>query len=157
MSGRGLVLVAAGGSAAALIVAFVAQWGFGLVPCQMCIWQRWPHAAAMAFGIAALWRGGAGWRLAGVAAAMVAAGLGAWHAGFEQGWLPGPTSCAEGGGIGGLSVEALLDPGVAMAVPVPCDAVAAAFLGISMAGWNAAVSTLLALVWIASVRVLRAR
>jgi disulfide bond formation protein DsbB len=157
VSGRGIVLVAAGGSALALAVAFVAQWGFGLAPCQMCIWQRWPHAAAIALGGAALLRGGMGWRLAGAAAALTAAGLGAWHAGFERGWLPGPTGCTDTGGIGGVSVDALLDPGVAMAVPVPCDAVAAAFLGISMAGWNAIFSLVLALVWIAAARAERRR
>src|SRR3546814_20104899 len=26
--------------------ALVSQYGFGLYPCEMCYWQRWPHQAA---------------------------------------------------------------------------------------------------------------
>ena len=31
--------------AALLLGALVAQHGFGLYPCEMCMWQRWPHVA----------------------------------------------------------------------------------------------------------------
>ena len=27
--------------------ALVSQYGFGLHPCEMCYWQRWPHQAAI--------------------------------------------------------------------------------------------------------------
>jgi len=26
--------------------AYLSQYGFGLVPCEMCWWQRYPHFAA---------------------------------------------------------------------------------------------------------------
>ena len=41
-----LILLAAGGSAALLIAAWTFQ-AIGYAPCKMCLWQRWPHAAAM--------------------------------------------------------------------------------------------------------------
>jgi disulfide bond formation protein DsbB len=25
--------------------AYVSEYGFGLYPCEMCWWQRWPHFA----------------------------------------------------------------------------------------------------------------
>ncbi|NBQ51136.1 MAG: disulfide bond formation protein B [Marivivens sp.] len=45
------VILAAGGSAAMLFGAMVVfQRLMDLPPCAMCIWQRWPHAAAVAIG-----------------------------------------------------------------------------------------------------------
>ncbi len=33
--------------------AYVAQYGFGLFPCEMCWWQRYPHFVAVALATAA--------------------------------------------------------------------------------------------------------
>ena len=33
--------------------ALLSQHGFGLHPCEMCYWQRWPHEAAIALAILA--------------------------------------------------------------------------------------------------------
>ena len=49
-----LILIAAGGSAALLLGAFAFQHIGGLAPCKMCIWQRWPHGAAVLVGLALL-------------------------------------------------------------------------------------------------------
>ncbi len=45
-----LIAFAALGSAALLAGAFAFQYIGGLAPCQLCIEQRWPHAAAIVFG-----------------------------------------------------------------------------------------------------------
>src|SRR3546814_1957248 len=34
--------------------ALVSQYGFGLYPCEMCYWQRWPHQAAALLAALAL-------------------------------------------------------------------------------------------------------
>ena len=34
--------------------ALVSQYGFGLHPCEMCYWQRWPHQAAILLALLAL-------------------------------------------------------------------------------------------------------
>lgn len=39
-------------SAAALGMAFIAQYGFGLAPCELCIWQRWPFAIVITIAVA---------------------------------------------------------------------------------------------------------
>src|SRR5258705_8608299 len=44
-------LLAGGVSAALLLGAFAFQYLGGLAPCEMCIWQRWPHGAAILFGL----------------------------------------------------------------------------------------------------------
>ena len=39
--------------AALLGGAYLSQYGFGLYPCEMCWWQRYPHFAALALGLLA--------------------------------------------------------------------------------------------------------
>ena len=41
-------LVALAVPAGLILAVYVAQYGFGLAPCEMCWWQRWPHFAAVA-------------------------------------------------------------------------------------------------------------
>ena len=49
LSSKQLGLIAAGGSAVLLLAAFLFQ-AAGYAPCAMCIWQRYPHAIAIAIG-----------------------------------------------------------------------------------------------------------
>src|SRR3546814_14201427 len=63
--------------------------------------------------------------------------IGVYHAGVELGIFEGITQCASGA-VGGSHADILAD---IMATPlVRCDQVQVAFLGISMAGWNAILS-----------------
>jgi len=142
-----LVLLAAGGSAALLAAAFAFQHLGGLAPCTLCLWQRWPHAAAVLLGVAALALPGRLLPVLGAGAALATAGIGAYHAGVERGWWEGPQACAGGAPVGAMSVEDLTAQ--IMAAPlVRCDEVAWALGGISMAGWNALASLALAGVWL---------
>ena len=76
--------------------ALYSQYVGGLFPCEMCMWQRWPHYAAI--GLAALSfvakpaRGALVW-LAALAIA-VSGAIGAFHVGVEYGWWEGLTRCA---------------------------------------------------------------
>lgn len=144
-----LCLLAASGSAALLIGAFFFQW-LGYAPCKLCLWQRWPHGAAIAVGaVAAV----AAWRwlpYAGALAAMVTGGIGIYHTGVENGWWEGPTTCTSGGDLSG-SAEDLLNQ-IMDAPLIRCDEVAWAFAGLSMATWNAILSFALAAIWITAAR-----
>jgi disulfide bond formation protein DsbB len=145
-----LVLIAAGGSAGLMLTALAFQhWG-GLAPCKLCIWQRYPHVAAIAIAPLALVLGQRWLLLAGAAALLATAGIGAYHVGVEQGWWEGPSTCSSTP-IGGLSADALLDQ-IMNAPLVRCDEIAWSLLGVSMAGWNALVSVTLALLWIEAFR-----
>ncbi|WP_101066185.1 disulfide bond formation protein B [Roseovarius salinarum] len=146
------ILIAAGGSAALLLGALAFQHLGGLAPCKLCLWQRWPHAAAVVLGAAALVRPGAALPALGGCAALTTAGLGLYHAGVEQAWWPGPAGCTGGGaGLSGLSGAELLNPESAPAI-VMCDEVPWQMLGVSMAGWNALVSLALAALWLIAAR-----
>ena len=136
---------AAAGSAALLGGAFLFQF-LGYAPCQMCLWQRWPHAVAILIGVAFFAIGHRALLWLGMLAALATSAVGLFHAGVEQGWWEGPASCSTGG-IGGLSVDELMEKILAAPV-VRCDEIAWQFIGISMAGWNAILSLALAALWL---------
>ena len=151
MSRNALILLAAGGSLAMLLGAFGFQYIGGLAPCQLCLWQRWPHAAAVLIGLLALWLGSRALPYLGSLAALTTAGIGVFHVGVEQKWWEGLASCTAGS-ISGLSGADLLNPDVVIAAPVRCDEIAWQLMGISMAGYNVLISLALALIWLAAAR-----
>lgn len=138
-------LIPALGSAALLLGAFGFQYLGDLPPCKLCIYQRYPHGAAVLIGLLMLALPWWGWRYLGALAATTTGIIGAYHAGVEQGWWDGPTTCTAGP-IGGLSTDDLL--GQIMAAPiVRCDEIPWEFIGLSMASWNAIISVGLAAAW----------
>ncbi len=152
MTRTALIILAAGGSAALLLGAFGFQL-LGYAPCQMCLWQRWPHAAAVLIGLLALALPGRILPILGALAALTTAGIGVFHTGVERGWWEGITACAGAGDIGGLSGADLLDTSREVGPPlIRCDEVAWEFLWLSMASWNAILSLALAFIWIAAAR-----
>ncbi len=142
-----LILIAAGGSALLLAGAFLFQF-MGYLPCAMCLWQRWPHAAAVVIGAVALVVPGRALPLLGALAAAITSGIGVFHTGVERGWWPGPSSCTGGGG-GALSGDLLSTDGPRL---IMCDQVSWELFTLSMASWNALFSAALVLVWLAAVR-----
>lgn len=151
MTRKTLILLAAGGSAALLLGAFAFQYIGGMAPCTLCIWQRWPHGAAVVIGVLALTIGGRSWGYLGALAAATTAGIGMFHTGVERGWWEGLASCSAGS-IKGLSITELLDPTANVAAPVRCDAVPWEMFSLSMASWNMILSLVLVGLWLASAR-----
>lgn len=122
--------------------AYISQYGFGLYPCEMCWWQRYPHFAALAFAVVAfLVRPGTAWISLAALALLVSGLIGAFHAGVEYGWWEGITACtAIPGAEGGDPLEAILNASL-----VRCDVAPWSLFGISLAGWNFLFSTATAL------------
>jgi disulfide bond formation protein DsbB len=135
------------GSATLLAGAFAFQHLGGLAPCQLCLWQRWPHAATVLVLILYLVTGWRGLIWLGALAALATAGIGLFHAGVEQGWWEYVSTCTQGS-ISGLSATDLLDPTADLAAPIRCDKIAWSFAGLSMAAWNAILSFGLAAMWL---------
>lgn len=147
---RRLIALATAGHVALLGGAFLFQLA-GYAPCAMCLWQRWPHGAAIVLGGIALL--GVMPRFAAIAAgcaALVTSGIGFFHAGVEQGWWPGPSSCTGGGTLGSLSAADLLSTEINDTV-VMCDDIVWQ-LGLTMAGWNGVLSLGLAVIWFLAAR-----
>lgn len=149
MTRNTLVFIAAAGSAALLAGAFFFQ-ALGYAPCQMCLWQRWPHAAAIAIGALALATGQRALAPLGALAVAIGAGIAFFHAGVEQGYWEGITACA-GGAAAGQSADDLFDQ-IMTAPMVRCDEIAWSLIGLSMATWNAILSLALMVLWLAAFR-----
>lgn len=131
-------------SAATLAVALLAQFWGGLQPCELCLLQRWPYVIAILLGVVGVAIGGRTRSvLVGLAGIVFLAGAGIafYHVGVEQGWWDAPTACG-GGVVTPNSIEALRQQLAATPV-VRCDQPQWALFGITMAGFNVAVSLLL--------------
>ena len=114
--------------------ALFSQYVGRLYPCEMCYWQRWPHAAAILLALGAFLRPSLARPLVLLAALAIAisGAIGVFHFGVEMDWWEGITHCTA---TGATSLQDILN------VPlVRCDQVQWDFLGISMAGWNAILS-----------------
>ena len=120
--------------------ALISQYVFGLYPCEMCYWQRWPHWAALVLGGIAVLSvrrvQGLGVAMAALAAIAIAASglIGGFHAGVEYGWWEGLTRCATAMPAGNTTDDVLNS---IMAAPlVRCDTAPWSLFGISLAGYN---------------------
>jgi disulfide bond formation protein DsbB len=154
MSRTLLILLAAGGSFAALAAAYAFQYIGGLAPCHLCWLQRYPHFAAVAIGVLALLIPKTILArllpLAGAGAALTTAAYGAYHTGVERHWWPGPTTCTSGS-IANISAKDLLAQ-IQAAPVVKCDQVAWEMFSLSMASWNMLLSLGLVVLWLMAFR-----
>ncbi len=150
MTRRLCILAASGGSLALLAGAFAFQYIGGLAPCDLCLWQRWPHAAAVVIGLVALVVPNRMLLLLGALAALTTAAIGGYHTGVERGWWQGPTTCSSGS-TEGMTPQQLLDQ-IMTAPMVRCNDVAWELFGLSMASWNMILSLMLTLLWLAALR-----
>lgn len=125
-------------SGALLLGALAFQFIGGLAPCEMCYWQRYAHLAVLAVAALAFLTANRALGWLAVAAMLVAAGLGLFHAGVEQGWWQGVTACTAPVSAG-MSQADMLDS-LMKAPLVRCDQIPWSLFGVSMAGWNALIS-----------------
>lgn len=141
------------GFASGLLIA--GAWWFEtvmkLIPCKLCLEQRQPHYAAMVIGFGSLYA-----KRLPSAPMLVTTGLlalaglmiwstylGVYHAGVEWGVFAGPNDCA---GTPAAAVSGMQDfmKQLNTVRVVSCTEAAWRFLGLSLAGWNAIASALLA-------------
>ncbi|GAA0477169.1 disulfide bond formation protein B [Parasphingorhabdus litoris] len=120
--------------------ALISQYVFGLYPCEMCLWQRWPHWAAFFFALGGIIAGQRNWSgLLGPASFIFLAAIGilisgligGFHAGVEYGWWEGITACATTVPAGGDMLDSIMN-----APLVRCDVAPWSLFGISLAGYN---------------------
>jgi disulfide bond formation protein DsbB len=142
----GLVLLAT------ILGAWLFQWA-GYAPCHLCLQQRWAYYVGIPLAVAV-------WLLAPVNSTVSRVGLGvlglllvasavfgAYHAGVEWKFWPGPGTCTGelSGGLPTLTNERV----------VGCDEAALRIppgFGLSLAGWNAVISAALAFLAFSGLR-----
>ncbi len=121
--------------------ALISQYVFGLHPCVLCIYQRWPHGIAIALGMATLFLGAQQKQKSASFVLLVASltffigsAIAFYHTGVEQKWWSGTDGCGfpkTGAGDFESFKDALMNAPVAR-----CDEIPWSLLGISMAGYN---------------------
>jgi disulfide bond formation protein DsbB len=133
-------------SLATLLGAWFFQFVVKLPPCPLCLEQRIPYYIVIPLSLvvaaAALLRAPQSVIAASFAillvAMLVSAGLGAYHAGVEWRFWPGPADCS--GPVTDFTTKGpLLDQLQSIRV-VRCDEAAWRFLGVSLAGYNVLIS-----------------
>jgi len=141
----------------AATATILGAWAFqlaGYAPCELCLKQRIPYYIGIPVALLTLFvasrhrlgsHRGARLGLAVLALIFIASALfGAYHAGVEWGFWPGPADCTgtlEKAGSVNEFMKQLQTTKV-----VRCDAVAIRILGLSLAGWNAVISAAVAVV-----------
>lgn len=127
------------------LVTIAAAWASqligGLVPCELCLEQRlaYYYGLPLLLAVLLLWNRLplTVWYIAmAIVTAIFVWGtyMGAFHAGVEWGFWPGPTACT---GVGEMMDFNSLNN---MTPVIGCDVVQFRFLGISLAGYNALIS-----------------
>jgi disulfide bond formation protein DsbB len=143
-------LAVAGIAAATLAGAWFFQLVLQILPCPLCLEQRYAYYFAVPFAalvaLAAV-RGAprnvliAGFTILAIAV-LANAVLGTYHAGVEWGFWKGPTECT--GPVGNLGSAGNLLERLDTVKVVRCDEVQWRFLGLSLAGYNVLISLAMA-------------
>ena len=135
---------------AACVLMILGAWGFqyigGLLPCELCWWQRYAYYAAIPLAALSVFvaatRGMSAARipliLTGLAL-LAGMGIAGFHAGVEYTWWPGPDTCSSAPIEGDIFYQ---QTGPAL---IRCDVTPWSLFGVSMAGYNFVISGLLAL------------
>ena len=124
-----------------LISAFYLEYFHGALPCDLCITQRWFHAAIITYSLIIifivniipiskkflLFVGGIIWLSSSIA--------GLYHFGIEMSFWTGPDGCSSNINFSKDTLTNLLNKS-----PIKCDEVMFEIFGLSLAGWNALVS-----------------
>lgn len=150
-------LVFFGFSFFALAIAYISQYIFGLIPCQLCIFQRVPYHVTLLLCVIGLIVNILGHRklLIIIASLIIIAFLiniliASYHVGVESNIFSGLESCQNISKKIPETIEELkynLENNQAS-----CNIAAFVFLSISMAGWNVIYSLVLAIYGIVAVK-----
>jgi disulfide bond formation protein DsbB len=142
VASRRAIIVLLVAAAATIGGAYLFEYGWGFAPCKLCLTQRKPYYISLAFAAGALLLPGERARRGALAVLalvfLVGAGLGAYHAGAEWGFWPGPSDCG-GGTATSADIGGFLHSLETTRV-VNCTEAAWRFLGLSLAGWNVLIS-----------------
>ncbi len=139
-------------AAATLAGAWFFQLVLEILPCPLCLEQRYAYYLAVPLGALVAFAAAKGAPRPIVLTGLVLLGLaalgnavlGGYHAGVEWHFFQGPTDCS--GPIGNLGSAGNLFSRLDTVKVIRCDEVQWRFLGLSLAGYNVLISLLMAAV-----------
>ena len=141
---RSLFIICLCISIVSLAGALIAQYGFGLMPCELCLMQRVPYAVIIAISLLGIF-----WQKKFLAiliaiSFLTGSGIASYHVAVEKHWVKGPTACVQDAPPPHQSIDDLLKQ-IEAAPIVACDQPQWEYRGITMAGLNALWSFMLAI------------
>ncbi|MEM7069768.1 MAG: disulfide bond formation protein B [Pseudomonadota bacterium] len=151
VSHRKIYLAIFAGMCAVILSALAFEHIGGYQPCKLCLQQREPWYLGIPVMAVALFSLVMRWPPVVTRGLLLIVGLillysiylGVHHSGVEWGWWEGPGDCgAVEGGISGNTSDFLSQ--LEQSVPPSCTDAALRVMGLSFAGWNALMSTVLA-------------
>lgn len=125
----------------AILAAFVAEYGMGLKPCALCLYQRIPYYIGL-IGFVSYFipQYQKYFRIFYIALFLASVTLAFYHMGVEYKWFSYHSECTSQ--ITGNNIDQIKAQLLSQAI-VRCDEPALIIFGLSMAGWNFILSLLL--------------
>ena len=135
----------------ALAAAYIAEYGFGFIPCDLCLYERWVYFSLIAIGLLSL-RSNFLKGYAGIYAQLFILATGIVltfnHIGVEQHWWAGPPTCSVVNN--NTTIEEFRNQ--LMTAPRPrCDQITWSFLKVSATVWSFFVQLVLGVLAFASL------
>ena len=135
-------------SLSSLIFVFILQYEYGILPCKICIWQRWPHIFNIILVLIIL---SSSLKtnfvfVFGLINMFLAFILALYHYGLEQNLWDNVFSCTGKIEFNELSTEEILKN--LNNTPIKnCEIEAWNFLNLSLTGWNMILTLFMFLIW----------
>ena len=135
-----------------LLFAFFLQVEVNLIPCKLCIWQRWPHFfnILIVLMILTLTHKTSLLFFVGLTNVTFGVALSIYHLGFVKGYWNNVFSCSGVGDIENLSVEELLN-NIKNTSISSCNNIQWYFLEISLVDWSAILFIIISILWILNI------
>ncbi|MEE2774082.1 MAG: disulfide bond formation protein B [Pseudomonadota bacterium] len=143
------IFIAVAISSILLTLALYFEYFEKILPCQLCIMQRYPHAIVILLGVIAMICSVRIRLFAAIlACSLMVLGtfMAGYHLGIELNLWSGPSSCANTPIDYELSPEKMLEK-IKETPIISCGKVTWSLLGLSMAGWNTLFSLALVFLW----------
>ena len=142
-----------------ILFALISEYLFGLIPCSLCLIQRYPHIFVSFASVWLIFFRTHNFFIYPINTLIMALSitLASYHVGVEQSIFQGPQSCSSSSLylVNDKSAEALLQDILNTSV-VRCNEVTWSFMGLSMASWNLILSIGLFIGWaVASLQFLK--
>ena len=144
-----LLILIIGLSMISIVGAFFFQFNLGILPCELCLLQRWPHYIGVTIAVIALVFSTRATIIIffGSSNSLVGVILSIYHSGIERAIWKGLSSCSGLNDISGMSTKELLNK--ILDTPVTkCNEISWSFLGFSLANINLLVFIIIFCSWL---------
>ena len=132
-----------------LLFVFILQYEYGILPCKICIWQRWPHIFNVFIALIIISSSSIPnyIMVLGLINMFLAFILALYHYGLEQNLWDNVFLCSGEIKFNDLSTEEILKN--LNNTPIKtCEIEAWNFLNLSLTGWNMILTIFISLIWL---------